>query len=374
MPSDQTPTPELEQTALFALHAELGAKLVEFAGYAMPLQYAPGIVQEHIHTREHAGLFDVSHMGQIAVRGSPSALEKLVPSDITGLAEFQQRYTVLTNETGGIIDDLMVTRVPDGLFVVVNAAFKDRVFAHIEDGLKGECGLDRYPDRALIALQGPAAAEVLAAHSGQTRALKFMTAAECDLAGIACLVNRSGYTGEDGFEISVAAGDAERLARLLLEHPRVLPAGLGARDSLRLEAGLCLSGTDIDASTTPIEAGLGWIIARKHREEAATAAFPGAEIILRQLEAGTSRVRVGLRPQGRIPLRGGMVLLNDANHEVGRISSGSFGPTAGHPVAMGYVDSGIANADSLLKVSIRDRIHGVEVASLPFVPHRYHRD
>ncbi|MGE4617562.1 MAG: glycine cleavage T C-terminal barrel domain-containing protein, partial [Gammaproteobacteria bacterium] len=232
----------------------------------------------------------------------------------------------------------------------------------------------RYPDRALLALQGPAAVEVLSAHSPQTRALKFMTAAECDLAGIAYLVNRSGYTGEDGFEISVAAGDAERLARLLLEHPRVLLAGLGARDSLRLETGLCLSGTDIDAGTTPIEAGLAWIVAKKHRAPAAVPAFSGAEISLRQLEAGTSRVRVGLRPQGRIPLRGGMVLLNDAGHEVGRISSGSFGPTAGHPVAIGYVDTRIANADSLLKVSIRDRIHGVEVASLPFVPSRYHRD
>ena len=374
MSSDHTPAPELKQTALFALHVELGAKLVEFAGYEMPLQYTPGIVAEHVHTREHAGLFDVSHMGQIAVRGPPAALEKLVPSDITGLDEFQQRYTVLTDEAGGIIDDLMVTRVPDGLFMVVNAAFKERVFPHLEDGLKGECGLERYPDRALLALQGPAAVEVLSAHSPQTRALKFMTAAECDLAGIACLVNRSGYTGEDGFEISVAAGDAERLARLLLEHPRVPLAGLGARDSLRLEAGLCLSGTDIDAGTTPIEAGLAWIVAKKHRAPAAVPAFPGAEIILRQLEAGTSRVRVGLRPQGRIPLRGGMVLLNDAGHEVGRISSGSFGPTAGHPVAIGYVDTRIANADSLLKVSIRDRIHGVEVASLPFVPHRYHRD
>ena len=201
-----------------------------------------------------------------------------------------------------------------------------------------------------------------------------MTAAEYDLAGIACLVNRSGYTGEDGFEISVAAGDTERLARLLLEHPRVLMAGLGARNSLRLEAGLCLSGTDIDAGTTPIEAGLGWIVAKKHRAPAAVPAFPGAEITLCQLEAGTSRVRVGLRPQGRIPLRGGMVLLNDAGHEVGRIRSGSFGPTAGHPVAIGYVDTRIANADSLLKVPIRDRIHGVEVASLPFIPHRYHRD
>ena len=218
MSSDHTPAPELKQTALFALHVELGAKLVEFAGYEMPLQYTPGIVAEHVHTREHAGLFDVSHMGQIAVRGPPAALEKLVPSDITGLDEFQQRYTVLTDEAGGIIDDLMVTRVPDGLFMVVNAAFKERVFTHLEDGLKGECGLERYPDRALLALQGPAAVEVLSAHSPQTRALKFMTAAECDLAGIACLVNRSGYTGEDGFEISVAAGDAERLARLLLEN------------------------------------------------------------------------------------------------------------------------------------------------------------
>jgi aminomethyltransferase len=362
-----------EQTPLYALHTELGAKLVAFAGYAMPLHYARGIVQEHVHTRRHAGLFDVSHMGQIAVRGPASALEKLVPSDIEGLRPFQQRYTVLTNDTGGIVDDLMITRVPDGFFVVVNAAFRAQVFAHLEAGLKRECDVERHHDRALLALQGPAAATVLAAHCPQTRELSFMSAAECDVADIACRVNRCGYTGEDGFEISLLAADAERLARLLLEHERVQPIGLGARDSLRLEAGLCLAGTDIDANTTPVEAALDWIVARKYRVAGAAAAFPGADTILQQLKSGTARVRVGLRPRGRIPLRAETVLLDDAGGEVGRITSGSFAPTAGHPVAMGYVDRAFAAAGAELKVSIRGRDHAVEVAALPFIPHRYHR-
>ena len=364
----------LKQTPLHALHEELGAKLVPFAGYSMPVQYARGIKHEHTQTRERAGLFDVSHMGQLSIRGPHAALEDLVPSDIESLALFQQRYTVLTNEGGGILDDLMVTRLPERLFAVVNAAHKEGDFEHLSKCLAGTCDLEPHDDRALLALQGPAAAGVLAAVCDQAGALEFMTAAECAIAGIDCLVNRSGYTGEDGFEISVAANDAERLARLLLSNAQVEPVGLGARDSLRLEAGLCLSGTDIDATTTPVEAGLSWLIAKKYRGNAAVSAkFPGAPRILRQVHDGAERTRVGLRPQGRIPLRGDTSLRNDHGDEVGRITSGSFGPTAGHPVAMGYVDREQAEKGTVLEVTIRERVHAVEVAALPFVPHRYHR-
>ena len=365
---------QLNRTPLHALHEELGARLVAFAGYSMPVQYARGIKHEHTFTRTHAGLFDVSHMGQISIRGPHGALEDLVPSDIEALASYHQRYTVLTNEDGGIVDDLMVTRLPERLFAVVNAAYKARDFEHLSTRLAGGCDLELHDDRALLALQGPASAEVMAACCEQTRALSFMTAAECVIEGIDCLVNRSGYTGEDGFEISVAVADAERLARLILAHERVEPVGLGARDSLRLEAGLCLSGTDIDATTTPVEAGLGWLIAKKYRAaKPAPAKFPGASIILGQIHDGAERLRVGLRPQGRIPLRGGTLLRNDHGDDVGRITSGSFGPTAGHPVAMGYVDQGLAREGTVLEVSIRERTHAVEVAALPFVLHRYHK-
>ena len=368
------PQTNLKQTPLHALHEELGAKLVAFAGYAMPVQYARGIKHEHTQTRERAGLFDVSHMGQLSIRGSRAALEDLVPSDIESLALFQQRYTVLTNEDGGIIDDLMVTRLPERLFAVVNAAHKAGDFEHLSKRLAGACDLELHEDRALLALQGPAAAGVLAAVCEQADALEFMTAAECAIKGIECLVNRCGYTGEDGFEISVAATDAKRMARLLLADSQVEPVGLGARDSLRLEAGLCLSGTDIDATTTPVEAGLSWLIAKKYRsEEAVPAKFPGAPIILSQVQDGAKRTRVGLRPQGRIPLRGDTSLRNDHGDEVGRITSGSFGPTAGHPVAMGYVDREHAAGGTVLEVTIRERAYGVEVVALPFVAHRYHR-
>ncbi len=364
----------LKRTPLHGLHEELGAKLVPFAGYSMPVQYAGGIKHEHTHTREHAGLFDVSHMGQISIRGPLTALEDLVPGDIESLTVGQQRYTVLTNANGGIVDDLMVTRLPERLFAVVNAAYKETDYALLSACLDSACVIDLHEDRALLALQGPAASSVLTAVCEQAGALAFMMAAEGVIDGIDCLVNRSGYTGEDGFEISVAAGDADPLARVLLANAEVEPVGLGARDSLRLEAGLCLSGTDIDATTTPVEAGLSWLIAKKYRRsDPVPAKFPGAPIILQQIRDGVQRTRVGLRPQGRIPLRGGTAVMNDRGDEVGRISSGSFGPTVGHPVAMGYVDRELAAEGTVLEVSIRERAHAVEVSALPFVAHRYHR-
>ncbi len=357
-------------TPLHALHQALDARLVTFAGYALPVQYAGGIKHEHLHTRASAGLFDVSHMGQIAIAADAAALETVVPGEIEALGAWRQRYSVLTNDAGGIIDDLMVTRLPDSFFVVVNAAFKSAVLAHLRARLGAE-RVTLLEERALLALQGPAAAAVLDALGVATASLPFMAARECDIAGVHCLVNRCGYTGEDGFEIALAAGDAAMLARRLLEDARVEPIGLGARDSLRLEAGLCLSGTDIDATTTPAVADLAWVVARKYREGRADARFPGADVVLNELAAGVPRRRVGLRPRGRAPVRGGAVLHDAGGAEVGRITSGGFGPSVEHPIAMGYVDSGLAAPGTVLAVNLRGRTHEVEVTALPFVAHRY---
>ncbi|MEQ9061909.1 MAG: glycine cleavage system aminomethyltransferase GcvT [Gammaproteobacteria bacterium] len=360
------------ETALSALHRELGARLVPFAGYLMPLQYA-GIREEHLHTRAQAALFDVSHMGQIVIEGALDALETLVPGDIVGLATWRQRYTLLTNSEGGIRDDLMVTRLPDRLFVVANAACKEADHAHLVAGLGDACAVHLADDRALLALQGPAAAAVLAELDDELATLPFMAARACRLAGHDCLVNRCGYTGEDGFEIALDASGAEALARQLLADARVAPAGLGARASLRLEAGLCLSGTDIDATTSPVAADLAWTLARKYRDGSAMPRFPGAAAIMAELAAGAPRVRVGLRPDGRIPLRGGTELADTAGRSVGIVTSGSFGASAGHPVAMGYVERALAAPGTRLEVTIRERRHAVEVCALPFVPHRYYR-
>lgn len=369
------PTAALKRTPLHALHAELGARLVAFAGYAMPVQYAQGIKHEHLATRAKAGLFDVSHMGQMSLHGPAAALEALVPGDIEGLAVHQQRYTVLTNAAGGILDDLMVTRLHDRLYLIVNAAFKAQDLAHLERALDGVCTAVLHEDRALLAVQGPAAAGVLATLCDAAAELRFMQACEARIDGIACLINRSGYTGEDGFEIAVDAADAERLARKLLAHDDVTAVGLGARDTLRLEAGLCLSGSDIDATTSPIEAGLAWVVARKYLgEEATPARFPGAAVILRQRREGTRRLRVGLRPADRVPLRRGVSLHAEDGAEVGRITSGSFGPTVDGPIAMGYVERAYAAPGTPLTVTIRERVHPVAVAALPFVPHRYHKN
>ena len=364
----------LIRTPLYRLHAALGAKFVPFAGYAMPVQYAQGIMHEHAVTRTRAGLFDVSHMGQISLRGSPAALEALVPSNIADLAIGAQRYTVLTNSEGGILDDLMVTRFNDHLHLVVNAAFKETDFNHLQRELGLECTLEWLADRALLALQGPAAAAVLAPLCPAAAALHFMQGCAATIADIPCLINRAGYTGEDGFEISIPARHAEHLAQTLLAHAAVEPVGLGARDSLRLEAGLCLSGADIDATTSPVAAGLSWTIAKKYvGDNAQPAHFPGAELILEQHRTGSARIRVGLRVLGRAIARSGANLSAAGGIAVGRITSGGFGPTVESAIAMGYVERAWSKPGTALHVTIRDREHAVEVVALPFVPHRYHK-
>ncbi len=363
-------------TPLHALHLELDARMVEFAGYSMPVQYPTGIIREHQHTRAAAGLFDVSHMGQVILTGAGAdrALETLVPMDIVGLADCRQRYCLFTSDTGGILDDLMVTRRDDGLFLVVNAACKAADIAHLEHRLDGACEVRPLPDQALLALQGPAAAAVLETLCPGVSALRFMQGGRFEVLGGECFVTRSGYTGEDGFEISVHADAADTVARALLADDAVLPIGLGARDSLRLEAGLCLYGTDIGTTTTPVEAALEWALQKSRRRGGARAGgFPGAEVILDQLEVGAGRRRVGIRPEGRAPVRAGTDLLSLSGEPVGRITSGGFGPSVGAPVAMGYVDSANGALGTGLLARVRGRDIAVEVAQLPFVPRGYAR-
>ena len=345
--------------------------MVPFAGYEMPLQFE-GIMAEHRHTRSSAGLFDVSHMGQVRVRGDDpaGAFERLVPGDIAGLASGRMRYTQFTNDRGGILDDLMVTRFDDHLFVVVNAAVKDADIALMRDGLDG-CDVEVLDGRALIALQGPEAAAALAALAPDAAGLTFMQAAAMEVAGLPCLVSRSGYTGEDGYEISVPAEGAGDLAAQLLALDPVSPIGLGARDSLRLEAGLCLYGHDIDERTTPVEAALTWSIGKRRREEAN---FPGAEPILAQISEGAPRRRVGFLLEGRAPAREGAPVETPDGVEIGRVTSGGFGPTVGAPVAMGYVTPDAAAIDTPVNLVVRDKRLPARVAKMPFVPQRYHKN
>ncbi len=367
---------DLARTPLHDLHRELGARMVPFAGYAMPVQYPSGILAEHRHTRTEAGLFDVSHMGQVRLTGAeaPAALERLVPMNIQGLAVDRQRYALFTNDAGGILDDLMVTRFDDHLFMVVNAACKQQDVAHLHQHLDEHCRVEELTDRALLALQGPKAGLVLARLAPASAALVFMTAARITIAGAECIVTRSGYTGEDGFEISVPAKRAEALARLLLSHEEVAPVGLGARDSLRLEAGLCLYGHDIDTTTTPVEAGLIWAIQKSRRRGGARAGgFPGAGVILDQFDQGTARRRVGLQPAGRAPVRDGTELTAADGRVVGQVTSGGFGPTVGAPVAMGYVETALAEPGTELTARVRGKSVAVSVAQLPFVEQRYYR-
>ncbi|HEX9809345.1 MAG TPA: glycine cleavage system aminomethyltransferase GcvT [Alphaproteobacteria bacterium] len=372
------PTPEsvpetgLARTALHALHLELGARMVPFAGYEMPVQYATGILREHLHTRSSASLFDVSHMGQALARGEGAAraLEALVPGDIQALAPGRMRYTMLTTDTGGILDDLMVTATGDGLFLVLNAARKAVDLARLEAGLGGPVRVEALPDRALLALQGPGAADALARHAPDAAGLRFLGAVEMTVAGVDCLVSRSGYTGEDGFEISVAADRAEAVARTLLAEPEVAPAGLGARDTLRLEAGLCLYGHDIDRTTTPVEAGLVWSIGKRRR---ADGGYPGAAVVARQLAEGVRRRRVGILPDARQPAREGTEVLDKAGVAIGRLTSGGFGPTLGAPVGMGYVETPQAAPGTPLGLVVRGKTLPARIARLPFVPQRYHR-
>lgn len=366
----------LKQTPLYGLHLELGGKMVPFAGYEMPVQYPDGILKEHNHTRQHAGLFDVSHMGQVRLtgEGAAAALESLVPVDVVDLAAGHQRYALFTNEQGGIRDDLMITNAGDHLFVVVNAACKVEDIAHLRDSLSDRCTVTEITDRALLALQGPEAGAVMARLAPATRDMVFMTAAEVELGGASCFVTRSGYTGEDGFEISVPSAQAEALARTLLAQDEVAPIGLGARDSLRLEAGLCLYGHDIDTTTTPVEGALNWALSKVRRADGARAGgFPGAEAIHRQLAEGATRKRVGIRPEGRAPVREGAELIDSDGRTVGRITSGGFGPTAGGPVAMGYVETALAKPETALQAVVRGKPQPVRVAKMPFVPQRYYR-
>ncbi len=346
--------------------------MAPFAGYEMPIHYRAGILAEHLHTRARAGLFDVSHMGQmrLAGAGAAAALEALVPGDLSALEPMQMRYTLLLNDAGGIIDDLMATRLGDGLFLVVNAARKEVDLTHLRERLPGAVTIEPLEDRALLALQGPAAAAVLSRLANDIDRLPFMTAAEVALDGWRCLVTRSGYTGEDGFEVSLSAAQAAALAERLLAEPEVAPVGLGARDSLRLEAGLCLWGHDIDESTTPAEASLGWSIGRRRRAEGG---FPGAAVVLRQLAEGAARRRVGIRPNGRAPAREETPIADPAGKDIGRVTSGGFGPTVGGPVAMGYVETDYAAPGTAVSLLVRGTARPARVAPLPFVPHNYYR-
>jgi aminomethyltransferase len=380
MSAEATADLPLKRTPLYQLHVALGAKMVPFAGYAMPVHYRLGILKEHLHTRAKAGLFDVSHMGQAWLVGpdhssTAQALERLVPNDIVNLPRGQQRYAQLLQEDGGIIDDLMVTRpvaaADDGrLLLVVNASRQEVDYAHLNERLPAGIGLAPAREGALLALQGPGSAAVMMQLCPAATRLGFMTAANLPVAGVACHVSRSGYTGEDGFEISVPADHALELAQRMLAQEGVEAIGLGARDSLRLEAGLCLYGHDIDATTSPIEAGLAWSIGKRRREEGG---FPGARRIQDELRHGPKRRRVGIKPDGRAPAREGTAILGLSGEGLGVVTSGGFGPSVDGPIAMGYLPAGVAAAGTRVNLLVRGKALGAAVAALPFQPHRYAR-
>lgn len=375
-------TPALRRTPLHDLHVKLGARMVPFAGYEMPVQYPAGVLKEHLAVRARAGLFDVSHMGQIVLwpksgvlRDAALALEQLVPVDVAGLAEGRQRYALFTNAAGGLLDDLMVANLGDHLLLVVNAACKTADFEHLRTHLAGSCGVEKL-HRGLLALQGPGAEDALARFAPDCRSMRFMDVRDLTLNGAACVVSRSGYTGEDGFEISVPSDRAAEIAEALLADGDVLPIGLGARDSLRLEAGMCLYGSDIDTQTTPVEAALTWAIQGVRRTGGARAGgFPGADIILGQLKPGPARVRAGLKAEGRAPVRGGSVLYAQAEggEPIGTVTSGGFGPSVEAPVAMGYVPAALAEPGTRLFADVRGKRLPVLVAPLPFITPRYKR-
>lgn len=372
---------DLKRTPLFELHEELGARMVPFAGYEMPVQFPMGVMKEHLHTRQSAGLFDVSHMGQVLLSG-PSweavalGFEALVPQDVLGLADGRQRYGFFTNPEGGIEDDLMFARRGDDLFVVINAACKDSDLALMRAGLPADITLTELDDRALIALQGPVAGSVIATLDPAAEEMRFMDTRELSLSGHTVWASRSGYTGEDGFEISVSAEEAVSLAKRLNNDADVAPIGLGARDSLRLEAGLCLYGNDIGPNTGPISAGLGWAIQKVRRPGGAReGGFPGSQAVFAEIEEGPQTRRVGLRPAGRAPVREGVVLYatQTGQDEIGRVTSGGFGPSVEGPVAMGYVASDHAAVGTELFGELRGKRVAVEVVDLPFVPARFKR-
>jgi len=370
----------MKRTPLYEEHVALGAKMVPFAGYDMPVQYPMGVLGEHKWTRENAGLFDVSHMGQCSLVGPDyetvaKAFENLVPADVLGLAPNQQRYSQLLNEAGGTFDDLMMTRsawkgLENSLYVVVNAGCKDADYAHFEKHLPKEIQLKKWDHLALLALQGPKAEDVLASLSPDAREHKFMHSTQMNLAGIEAQVSRSGYTGEDGFEISVHAQDAAKLWKLLLSDERVKPIGLGARDSLRLEAGLCLYGHELDESISPIEAGLQWSIQKRRRLEGG---FIGAERVQRELTSGVARKRVGIKPDGRAPAREGTEIQNVEGRKIGVITSGGFGPSVNGPVAMGYVETASSALSTKINLIVRGQALPATIVALPFIPNNFKR-
>jgi aminomethyltransferase len=363
-------------TALTELHIENGAKMVPFAGYSMPVQYPTGVKTEHLHTRAKAGLFDVSHMGQALMTGQDvnATLERLIPIDIKDLASGEQRYGFFTNSQGGIEDDLMVSRWPEGFMLVVNAACKDADFAYLKANLRGDAKLQVFDDLALIALQGPAAKDVMSRFGHDLHDMAFMQCREITVAGIDCKISRSGYTGEDGFEISVHNNDAEKLARILQEDEDTAWIGLGARDSLRLEGGMCLYGHDIDSHTSPIEAALNWAISPVRRIGGTRAGgFIGADIILPQMPANITRKRVGLRPTGRAPIRENTLLYDGQQNEIGKVTSGGFSPTLGVPIAMGYVKKQNARLGSLVFAQLRGKTLELEISKPDFVANNFYR-
>ena len=370
-------------TPLHALHLSLGARMVPFAGYDMPVQYPLGVMKEHLATRSDCGLFDVSHMGQVAIRprlgrmeDAALALESLIPVDILGLKPGRQRYGFFTNDEGGILDDLMVANRGDHFYMVVNASRKEADFRHMAERLSDRCTFEILLDRALVALQGPHAEQVLGEFCPEITSMKFMDIEVDELHDVDCIITRSGYSGEDGFEISIPAEKAELVVRRLLDHPDCQPVGLGARDSLRLEAGLCLYGNDIDTTTTPVEAGLEWAIQKVRRWGGARAGgFPGADRILDELEQGATRRRVGLRPDGKAPVRSHAPLYSDESGQIriGEVTSGGFGPTVDGPVAMGYVTSAHAVPGTRVFAEVRGKLLPATVADLPFVAPRYKR-
>lgn len=376
-------TADLKKTPLHSLHISLGARMVPFAGYDMPVQYAAGVLKEHLQTRASAGLFDVSHMGQVIVRAKSGrnedaalALESIVPVDVLGLKEGRQRYALFTNDEGGILDDLMIVNRGDHFYVVVNAACKHADLAYMQEKLGDTCEVTPQFERGLLALQGPKSEAALARLAPEVAEMKFMDARALTLLGAECVVSRTGYSGEDGFEISVPAEKTVELAEALLAMEEVQPIGLGARDSLRLEAGLCLYGNDIDTGTTPVEAGLEWAMQKVRRKDGARAGgFPGAEVILAQLEGGAARRRVGLKPEGKAPVRGHSKLYADAQGktEIGEVTSGGFGPSAEGPIAMGYVPTAYAAPGTGLFAEVRGKYLPVSVAALPFVTPTYKR-
>lgn len=374
-------TQSLRKTPLNALHREFGAKLTEFAGYEMPVQYRLGILGEHQHTRKKAGLFDVSHMGQVILSGqsyeeTALALEKVLPMDVLGLEIGRQRYGFLTTDEGGILDDLMFSNRGDHIFVVLNAACKDSDIKYLRSLLEPNISIKEIESRALIALQGPASEAVLGKYHPQIKNMKFMDVETLTIDGAECWISRSGYTGEDGFEISIPAEAAEPITRSILSNQNVEFIGLGARDSLRLEAGLCLYGHDIDQETTPVEASLTWAIQKARRSNGSRASgFIGSEIILKQLAGGTNKKRVGLLPQTRAPMREGVEIFatETSKEAIGKITSGGYGPTVGYPIAMGYINSEYANSEDDLFGELRGKRVPVKVSNLPFVPLNFKR-